>query len=317
MSQTVSQAVDEYINDYVTDEQLRGKSERTLETYESNLRYTFAYLDCTPDEIGKNELKRLLSHLKNEKQGRRGDEPGVSDQTINVYFSALNSFYQFLTYEEDFSHNPVPAFRSRYLQAQKSDDGESRQLISVSEMAGLVMSVMKTRDKAIILLFAKTGVRRNELIQIDIQDIDWEEQSIKLKPTAKRTNNIVFFDDECARVLKKWVGIRDQAEPETDALFINQEGDRLQRHGVYSVVTKHAESLDLHDPDSDSLDDKFTPHCCRHWFTTHLRRSDMKREYVKELRGDTREVDTMETYNHIDRKELREAYLTHIPQLNI
>lgn len=317
MSETVPQVVDEYIDDYVTDELLRGKSERTLETYESDLRYIFGYLGCTPEEIGKTELKELLSHLKNEKEGRRGNGPGVSDQTINVYFSALNSFYQFLTYEEDLTHNPVPAFRKRYLQAKTSDDGEKRQLISVSEMAGLVMSVMKTRDKAIILLFAKTGVRRNELIQIDVQDIDWEAQSIKLKPTAKRSNNTVFFDDECARVLKKWVEIRNQAEPETDALFINQENGRLQRNGVYTVVTNHAESIGLHDPDADSLDEKFTPHCCRHWFTTHLRRSGMKREYVKELRGDTREVDPMESYNHIDREELREAYLTHIPQLNI
>jgi len=317
MSRPVSQAVDEYINEYVTDELLRGTTKRTLETYESNLRYTFGYLDCTPGEVGKNELKKLLSHLKTEKQGRRGNGPGVSGQTVNVYFSALNSFYQYLIYEEDFTHNPVPAFRKRYLQDNTSDDGEQRQLISVSEMAGLVMSVMKTRDKAIILLFAKTGVRRNELIQIDVQDIDWEAQSIKLKPTAKRSNKIVFFDDECARVLKKWAEIRNQAEPETDALFINQNKSRLQRNGVYTVVTNHAESIGLHDPDADSLDEKFTPHCCRHWFTTHLRRSGMKREYLKELRGDSREVDPMESYNHIDREELREAYLTHIPQLNI
>jgi Site-specific recombinase XerD len=155
-----------------------------------------------------------------------------------VYFSALNSLYEFLSYEEDLEHNPIPAFRKRYLQDKTSSDGEERQLISVSEMAGLVLSVMKTRDKAVILLFAKTGVRRNELIRIDLQDIDWEEQSIKLKPTAKRTNQIVFFDDECARVLKKWINIRNEADPETDALFINQENDRLQRHGIYSVVNK-------------------------------------------------------------------------------
>jgi integrase/recombinase XerD len=309
----VPQDIEDAIQRYKKDELLRGTAERTLETYESDLRYTFNYLGCSLEELDKSGLKELLYHLQNEKKGRRGD--GVSDQTINVYFSALNSLYEFLSYEEDLEHNPIPAFRKRYLQDKTSSDGEERQLISVSEMAGLVLSVMKTRDKAVILLFAKTGVRRNELI--DLQDIDWEEQSIKLKPTAKRTNQIVFFDDECARVLKKWINIRNEADPETDALFINQENDRLQRHGIYSVVTKHAEKIGLHNPDADRLDEKFTPHCCRHWFTTHLRRSGMKREYLKELRGDSREVDPMESYNHIDREELREAYLTHIPQLNL
>jgi len=308
------QSSQELIEEYIQDELLRGKTEKTLNTYESDLSYIFAYLDCTPEELGKEELKKLLYHLRNEKEGRRGD--GLSDQTINVYFSALNSLYEFLTFEEYLDHNPVPAFRKRYLQNLNSDDGEERQLISVSEMAGLVISIMKTRNKAIILVLAKTGIRRNELIQIDISDIDWEEQSIKLKPTAKRSNRTVFFDGECARVLKKWIEIRNKSDPDTEALFINQENNRLQRNGVYTVVTKHAEKMGFHDPDSDSLKEKFTPHCCRHWFTTHLRRSGMRREYLKELRGDSHQ-DAMDDYNHIDREELRESYLTHIPQLNI
>lgn len=314
MSMETPQSAQELIEKYIQDELLRGKEKASLDTYKSNLKYTFAYLDCTPEELGKEELKKLLYHLQNEKEGRRGE--GLSDQTINVYFSALNSLYEFLTYEEYLEHNPVPAFRNRYLQNLNSDDGEERQLISVSEMSGLAMSIMKTRDKAIILVLAKTGIRRNELIQIDIGDINWEEKSIKLKPTAKRSNLTVFIDDECARVLKKWVEIRNKSDPDTDALFINQEDGRLKRNGVYSVVTKHAERMGFHHPNADSLEEKFTPHCCRHWFTTHLRRSGMQREFVKELRGDSHQ-DPMDDYNHIDRKELREAYLTYIPQLNV
>ncbi len=313
MSVEIPQPAQELIEKYVQDELLRGKTEKSLATYKSNLTYTFKLLDCTPEELGKDELKELLYHLRNEKEGRRGK--GLSDQTINVYFSALNSLYEFLTFEEYLDHNPVPAFRKRYLQNLNSDGGEERQLISVSEMAGLVMSIMKTRDKAIILVLAKTGIRRNELIQIDIDDIDWEEQSIKLKPTPKRSNRTVFFDAECARALKKWVEIRNKSEPNTEALFTNQEDGRLQRNGIYTVVTKHAEKMGFHNPEADSLDEKFTPHCCRHWFTTHLRRSGMQREFLKELRGDSHQ-DAMDDYNHISREDLRESYLTHIPQLN-
>lgn len=314
MTMEPPQSVQDLIEEFFQDELLRGKSKRTVETYESNLTYTFAYLDCTPEELGKEELKRLLYHLQNEKDGRRGT--GLSDQTINVYFSALNTLYEFLSFEEYLDHNPVPAFRTRYLQNLNSNDGEERQLISVSEMAGLVMSIMKTRDKALVLVLAKTGIRRNELIQLDINDVNWEEQSIKLKPTAKRSNRTVFFDGECAQILKKWIEIRNKSNPDTEALFINQEDGRLQRNGVYTVVTKHAEKMNFHDPEADSLEEKFTPHCCRHWFTTHLRRSGMRREFLKELRGDSHQ-DAMDDYNHIDREELRESYLTHIPQLNI
>ena len=77
---------------------------------------------------------------------------------------------------------------------------------------------------------------------------------------------------------------------------------------------KLAERVGLHDPNSTKLEDRFTPHCCRHWFVTHLLRAGMSRDFVKELRGDTR-GEAIDIYNHIDPKELRESYLAHIPQL--
>jgi len=308
-------SLDDWIEEFIRDELLRGNEEESLDTYESNLRYTFDYLDCTPEELGNDEMKDLLSHLKNEKQGRRGGN-GVSNQTINVYFSALSSFYDYSVFEEYVDGNPVPPFRKRYLKGQLSDDGQERQLISVSEMAGLVMGIIKTRDKALILVLAKTGIRRGELVRIDVNDIDPENQMIKLKPTDKRDNLKVYFDDECARILEKWMDIRDESDTDTDALFTNQSGNRLQRNGVYNVVTKHAERMGLHDPKSNDLEDKFTPHCTRHWFTTHLRRSGMRWEYIKELRGDTID-DSMSPYNHIDHENLRKSYLSHIPNLNV
>ncbi|AXR82482.1 tyrosine-type recombinase/integrase [Natrarchaeobaculum sulfurireducens] len=305
------------IDEFVEDALLQGLSEGTLATYESNLRYFFEYTNLEADKVEKSDLKSFLYHLREEKEGRRGNENGVARRTINAYFSALSSFYDYLVYEEKVGRNPIPPFRERYLRKNDSSAKESRQLISVSEMSGLVIATLNTRNKAIILLLAKTGIRRKELILIDVSDIDWEDQSIKLKPRAKRSNRTVFFDGECARYLKKWMKIRKREEPETDALFINQEGNRLLKNGVYNAVTNNAERVGLHDPDSDDLEERFTPHCCRHWFTTHLRRSGMKREYIKELRGDKREQDSMDVYNHIDREELREAYLAHIPKLNI
>jgi len=305
------------IDEFVEDALLQGLSEGTLATYESNLRYFFEHTNLEPEEVEKSDLKSFLYHLQEEKDGRRGNENGVADRTINAYFSALNSFYDFLVYEEIVDRNLIPSFRKRYLKKNNSGAKESRQLISVSEMAGLIISTLNTRNKAIILLLAKTGIRRKELILIDVSDVKWEDQLIELKPRPKRSNRIVFFDDECARYLKKWMKVREREDPETDALFINQEGDRLLKNGVYNAVTNNAERVGLHDPDSDNLEERFTPHCCRHWFTTHLRRSDMKREYIKELRGDKREQDSMDVYNHIDREELKEAYLAHIPKLNI
>jgi integrase/recombinase XerD len=100
------------------------------------------------------------------------------------------------------------------------------------------------------------------------------------------------------------------------ALFINKSGVRITTKSIQNMTTKHAERVGLHDPKSSKLEDKFTPHCCRHWFITHLIRSGMPRDFVQELRGDVRR-EAIDIYNHIDRQELRKSYLTHIPSLGV
>jgi integrase/recombinase XerD len=100
------------------------------------------------------------------------------------------------------------------------------------------------------------------------------------------------------------------------APFLNAEGERLNRSGVYNLVVEAAARIGLHNPESEMLEDHFGPHCCRHWFCTHLFRAGMRREFIKELRGDSRK-EAFDLYNHIDLKELKEAYLASIPQLGI
>jgi integrase/recombinase XerD len=119
-------------------------------------------------------------------------------------------------------------------------------------MAKLINLTMGVRDRAIISLLAKTGIRRNELIKLDVDDINWIEQSIRLKPTAKRTNRTIFFDDETALVLHRWIKSSEEARKKfkTNALFISNKGGRLNRNGVYLAVTRPAEKIGLHNPDS-------------------------------------------------------------------
>jgi integrase/recombinase XerD len=93
---------------------------------------------------------------------------------------------------------------------------------------------MDPRDRAIAILLAKTGVRRGELLRL-VDDINWEEYSITLKLTSKRSNRTVFFDDECAITLR-WPKIREKLNPPTNALFISYKSlKRLDRNSLYTA----------------------------------------------------------------------------------
>jgi integrase/recombinase XerD len=302
------------IEKFLEDSRLRGLTQRTLDTYASNLHTFFNHSQRRACEVDLAELRRFLVWLK--------DERHLADKTVSMYYSALQSFFEYLVFEGYITANPVPRFRRRYLaflsrNRRGSGTGE-RQLLSVDVMRRLINSILNARDKAVVTLLAKTGIRRQELVNIDVGDVDWIKLAITLKPTAKRTNRTVFFDDECARILRRWLRTRDGwlRQEGLEALFVNERGDRLNRNGIYNLVTKYAGRLGLHDPDTRDLRRRFTPHCCRHWFTTHLRRSGMPREHIKELRGDARS-ETMDLYYHIDKQELRDSYLAHIPQLGV
>ena len=302
----------ELIEEFCEDCRLRNMTDESIRRYKSCLQIFAKFLadrGVRVVDVDKKDLKAFLSFLR---------QRGVKYKTLENYFSALSSFYDFLVFEELVDRNIVLPFRRRYLRRYKDDcDDPERKIISVEEMSKLVNSILDPRDKAIVVLLAKTGIRRGELIRIDVDDINWEDYSITLKPTAKRSRRVVFFDDECAIVLKRWLRIREKLKPKTKALFVSyQSGRRIDRNTVYRIVTTHAQRLGLHNPESDRIEDHFTPHYLRHWFTTMMRRRGMPREFLKELRGDKRR-EAVDRYDHIDREELRRMYLACVPKLGI
>lgn len=292
---------------------IRGLSRHTIESYISSLNLFSKFLkkrEYLLMTVDRNILREYISYLR---------DGGISQKTIENRFSVFSSLYDYLVYENLLENNIVKDIRKRYLSPYKENSGDHRKLISVEEMSWFINSILDIRDKAISILFAKTGIRRRELVAIDLEDINWDIMSIALKPTHKRTNKIIYFDFETALVLKQWLRKREIiADAQNKALFVSyiDKKKRLNRNGVGYTFVKWAAITGLHNPDSDKIEDHFTPHCCRHWFTTHLRRAGMPREFIMELRGDKRNS-AMDIYYHIDREDLRKSYLACIPKLGI
>ncbi len=302
------------LRDFEKDAKLRGLAPETIYRYRTPIKDLISLLE--ENELGFDALdKELLKEFLTQEQGR-----GISETTLMNYFSALSSFYDYMQFEGIVITNSIPLFRKRYLRRYKTDKRpEERKLLTVSEMARLINHIMDPRAKAIAILLAKTGIRKGELISIDMDDINWENYSLTLKKKAKRSNRTVFFDEECAIVLRRWIRMRERlgVPEECRALFVNYNSrNRIDKNRVYDDIVKPATVLGFHNPDSDRLSDHFSPHAFRHWFTTWLLRNGMSRDYVKELRGDSRQ-EAIDIYNHIDMEDLRKEYLLRIPKLGI
>jgi integrase/recombinase XerD len=301
------------IENFCRDCKLRGMTEESIRRYKSSLKIFTQFLNqksLNIIDVDVYTLRNFLRYITYERKNKY--------KTIENYFSALSAFYDYLAFEGITNTNIILPFRKRYMRRYKNGfDDPERKLLSIEEMSKLVNSIIDPRDKAIAVLLAKTGIRRGELLRLDVEDINWEEYCITLKPTPKRSNRTVFFDDECAVTLRRWLKIREKLNPPTKALFISYQSlKRLDRNSLYTAITKYAKRLGYHTPESPRLEDHFGPHCFRHWFTTWLLRNGMPREYVKELRGDKRK-EAIDMYHHIDKQELRKVYLACIPKLGI
>jgi len=301
--------------DYRKDCEVQGITIRTIDHYYYCLRYFSSFLKERKvlfKDVKKNHIIEYIMYLRNERSFKA--------KTLENHFSALNSFYDFLIFNEAISSNLIPTLRKRYLKRYKKQDGNGyrRKVINPREMASYLNSILNPRDKAIATLLIKTGVRRGELISIDIEDVNWKDMSITLKGKRKRTNTLVFFDGECAKVLKQWLKIRESLYIQSNchALFIGQHGGRLKRKGVYEAVVSWAKKKGFYEIKSDDNANHFSPHNLRHCFTTYLLENGMNREYVQELRGDARR-DAVDIYHHIQVDKLREAYLAAMPQFGL
>ncbi len=304
-----------YVKDFAEDCRSRGMTDHSIATYTCNIRVFLKFVG-DPLKVDTDILRDFLNYLREDMIYKRGrvKKKGVCPRTLSAYFSSLSSYYDYLLYTRKIDSNPILPFRRRYLSRIKQQrNGEnSRQLLSLEQAKQLFGLKMPILDRAVLLILIKTGIRRGELLSMDINDLNLEKGEIILKSKPKRSNRLALFDDEAAQVLKAYLKWR-APRAKSNALFISTTGARLHKDEPNRMLAMYGRKLGLHSF-RGPLNKRLTPHCLRHHFTTILRRNGLRREFIQELRGDKRR-ETIDIYDHIDICELKEAYLKCIPKL--
>lgn len=157
----------------------------------------------------------------------------------------------------------------------------------------------KTRDMAMIYLMLSTGIRISECVGLDIQDIDWEENSILVVRKGRKYSNI-YFDETAAELLGAYMEEREEMELESDnnALFISRNGTRITPRSVQRLVKKYA---------SVAVQSKhITPHKLRSTFATGVYNSTGDIYLVQNALGH-KSVNTTARYADISEEKRKEA----------
>ena len=270
----------------------RRLSDLTCKHYRRDLDALLAYCDDTGiqnwADIDSEHIRAYCATIS-----RRG----LSPRSIQRRLSASRTYYRYLTREKHVKRNPVEG-----VSAPKSGKRLPNNL-DVDRMARLLDiqgdGPIVDRDRAILELFYSSGLRLAELTDLDCDDIDTQDATVRVTGKGNK-DRIVPVGRHALKALATWYKTRPDIAPTGEkALFVSNRGTRLSPRSVQSRVAHWARR--------QGIDCKVYPHLFRHSFATHLLESSHDLRGVQELLGHTN-ISTTQIYTHLDFQHLAQIY---------
>jgi integrase/recombinase XerC len=226
-------------------------------------------------------------------------ESGLTNRSINRKISSLRAYYKFLLKTKQIEVSPlvkhIPLKNSKKIQIPFSEK-EIEKVMALFEEDSLEAS----RDKLIVELLYSTGIRRAELINIKIDDINFSEKTVKIFGKGNKERVVPLLKSVC-KSLDKYLGFRaeiDTSKPEKH-LLISKKGVKLSETFVYRIVNSYFGQV------SEKV--KKSPHILRHSFATHLLNGGAGMNEVKDLLGHASLAST-QVYTHSSLGELSRVH---------
>jgi integrase/recombinase XerD len=296
VSTALPAAAEEYVSWLVVE---RGRAPATIGAYRRDLAGFVGFLAERGTDLLSASTPDVESYLSSVQ-----DEPRAP-ATVARVASTLRGLYGFLCEEGLCSVDPTAGLAARRAGTRLPE------VLSEAQVAALLASPATdepadVRDRAILELLYGTGVRVSELCGLDVGDVDFEEELVRVTGKGAK-QRLVPLGRGAAAALGRWllggarVALLSSAGPagERRAVFCNHRGRRLSRQGVDLIVRRHARRAGL--PASTSA------HTLRHSCATHMLARGADVRVIQELLGHA-SVGTTQRYTKVAPAHLVEAY---------
>ena len=225
------------------------------------------------DQIKALDLEEYQEYLKVYQAGDKTETNG--ERGLKRKISALRSFYAYYYRREMIETNPtvlidVPKIHDKSI--IRLDTDEVALLLDYIEHCGdqltgqkrVYYEKNKERDLAIVTLLLGTGIRVSECVGLDIEEVDFKNNGIKV--TRKGGNEmVVYFGPEVEKALKRYLEVRENIIPlegHEHALFYSAQRRRIGVQAIENLVKKYAQQI--------TTTKKITPHKLRSTYGTAL-----------------------------------------------
>ena len=242
-------------------------------------------------QVGYSELRQWIVALVDSK---------ITNRTINRKVSSLNTYYKFLLKTEDIDVNPLKKHKALKVGKKVQLPFSEQELKLVLEDAINIDDFESARNQLIIELFYATGIRRIELVNLKLSDIDSGNHQIKVIGKRNKERYIPLIDS-ITKSLKCYLKYRSEliSIEDGEVLFLTKKGLKIYEKLVYRIINKYFSMA--------STKAKCSPHVLRHSFATHLLNQGADLNAIKELLGHTSLAAT-QVYTHNSIAELKKVH---------
>ena len=284
----------------------RNVSTHTLRNYASDLEQFLDYL--APADAGKQPRKlpdiTAIDHLTIREWLASLHTAQKKKASIARKLAALRTFFQFLVREGVLELNPAKLVATPRLEKKLPKHLSIEEAIRFIESPDLNTDLGR-RDRAMLELLYATGIRVAELTTLNLADIDFRNQLLRVTG-KRRKQRIVPFGDPAGTAIRSYLDVRDKflhhapiSKRDEEALFLNYQGTRITTRSVGRMVEKYIRlCAGIHN---------ISPHALRHSFATHLLDSGADLRDIQELLGHAR-LSTTQVYTHVSMEKLIEVY---------
>ncbi len=264
----------------------KNYSSHTALNYRVDLEEFFQFLGKTGIEtVGYPDLRRFLAQLKAR---------NLKPRTLARKLSSLRSLFKFLQREKVIQSNPAKLLVTPKLDKPLPHFMSEEETVQIIEApkSGKINSL---RDKAILEILYSTGIRVSELVGLNVDDVDFISNLIKVMGKGKK-ERIVPIGDKALNVLKEYL---DGCKADNKFIFVNKNGTRLSDRSVRNIINKYILE--------QAMAQHVTPHMFRHSFATHLLNHGADLRSVQELLGHVN-LSTTQIYTHLTTDKLKKVY---------
>ena len=253
--------LDKYL-DYLSFE--KKYSVNTLESYKNDVQgfLTFLKKNGTPinNDLNYSFIRQWIVELSENK---------ISPITINRKTSSLKSYFNFLIRTGCINKSPLKGHRNLKTKGKIVEPFTQKEIEKIFQ--NFTNDGINDRDMLIIEVLYSTGIRREELINIKVKDINFENQLIKVKGKRNK-ERLVPILPTLKNSIQKYL-----TKNSSKYLFSSKHGGRISKSTVYRIINRYFRKV--------STKAKLSPHVLRHTFATHLLNNGADINSIKEILG--------------------------------